>query len=93
MIDFLITKTRLFDRLSGHLNERQSKALARMFKEGPDGFAGGMSAEKRIAITGASRATATRDLADLVHKEALTRTGERKHTRYWHKHRHLLFSS
>lgn len=26
---------------------------------------------------------ATRDLADLVSKKALTRTGVRKHTRYW----------
>jgi Fic family protein len=36
-----------------------------------------------IAITGTSPATATRDLADLVDKGALTRTGERRHTRYW----------
>ena len=44
---------------------------------------GGLSAENYIAITGASRATATRDLKDLVLKGALTRTGERRHTRYW----------
>ena len=36
-----------------------------------------------MAITGTSPATATRDLADLVVKEALTRTGERRHTPYW----------
>lgn len=83
LIDFLIAKTQMFDRLRGQLNDRQSKALARMFREGPGGFEGGMSADKYIAITGASRATATRDLADLVKKEALTRTGERKHARYW----------
>ena len=58
------------------------KAIGRMFREGIDGFKGGMSAEKYIAITGASRATATRDLGDLAAKGALTRTGERRHTRY-----------
>ena len=40
-------------------------------------------AENYITITGASRATATRDLQDLVAKGALTRTGERRYTRYW----------
>jgi len=85
LIDFLIAKTHLFDRLRGQLNDRQNKVLVRMFREGPDGFRGGMNAEKYISITGTSRATATRDLADLVNKKALTRTGERKHTRYWLK--------
>jgi Fic family protein len=41
-----------------------------------------MSADNYITITGASRATATRDLQDLVAKGALTRTGELRHTRY-----------
>jgi Fic family protein len=81
-IDFLIRKTKLYDRLRGQINPRQEKALSRMFREGPDGFTGGLSAEKYIGITGAPRATATRDLQDLVSKEALLRRGERKHTRY-----------
>lgn len=54
-----------------------------MFREGPDGFKGGLSAENYIAITGTSRATTTRDLQDLVEMGALNRTGERRHTRYW----------
>jgi Fic family protein len=83
LVDFLIAKTRLYDRLVGSLNERQEKVLARMFREGVEGFKGGLSAENYMAITGASPATATRDLADLVVKGALTRTGERRHTRYW----------
>ncbi len=83
LIEFLIDKTKLYDRLRDQLNERQEKALARMFREGPDGFTGGLSAENYIAITKTSRATATRDLQDLVDKGALTRTGERRHTRYW----------
>lgn len=83
LVDFLIAKTRLYDRLLGSLNERQEKVLARMFREGVEGFKGGLSAENYMAITGTSPATATRDLADLVVKGVLTRAGERRHTRYW----------
>jgi Fic family protein len=82
LIEFVIDKAKLFDRLKGQLNERQQKVLLRMFKEGPDGFKGGLSAGKYSAITGASPATATRDLADLIEKGALVRTGELKHARY-----------
>lgn len=64
------------------MNARQAKAIARMFREGIDGFKGGLSAENYISITQASRATATRDLQNLVAKGALVRTGELRHTRY-----------
>ena len=37
-----------------------------MFREGPEGFKGGLSAEKYLSITGATRPTATSDLQDLV---------------------------
>jgi len=82
MIDFLIQKTKLYDRVKSQLNERQEKALARIFHEGMDGFKGGLSAENYISITGAARATATRDLQDLVDKDVLIRTGVLKSTRY-----------
>lgn len=82
-VEFHIAKTRFNDRLRGLLNERQEKAIARMFREGREGFKGGLSAENYISITGASRATATRDLQGLVAKGALTRKGERRHTRYY----------
>jgi Fic family protein len=81
-VEFLIAKTKLLDRLRGHINDRQQKALLRIFREGPDGFKGGMSAGNYSTITGASPATTTRDLADLTEKGALARTGERKHARY-----------
>ncbi|QPF89201.1 Fic family protein [Bradyrhizobium commune] len=81
-VDFYIAKTRFYERLRGQFNARQEKAIARMFKEGIDGFKGGLSAENYISITKAPRATATRDLQDLVAKGALTRTGELRHTRY-----------
>ena len=82
LIDFTIEKTRLLDRLRGELNARQMKVLLRMLEAGPDGFTGGLSAENYLSITGTSRATATRDLADMVEKGALTRTGQLKGTRY-----------
>jgi Fic family protein len=64
------------------LNPRQEKALLRMLREGPEGFKGGLSAGNYATITGASAATATRDLADLVDKRALLRVGERRYARY-----------
>jgi Fic family protein len=81
-IEFLIDKTRLLERLRGALNARQQKALLRMLREGPEGFKGGLSAGKYSTITGASAATATRDLVDMVEKAALTRIGERRYARY-----------
>jgi Fic family protein len=82
LVEFLIDKTKLLDRLKGDLNARQEKALLRMFREGPEGFRGGLSAGKYSTITGASPATTTRDLADLVAKGALVRQGERRYARY-----------
>jgi Fic family protein len=82
LVEFLIDKTKLLDRLKGELNERQTKALLRMFREGPEGFRGGLSAGNYAKITGASPATTTRDLSDLVAKDALTREGELRHARY-----------
>jgi Fic family protein len=87
-IDFYIAKTKLYDRIRGQLNERQDRVIARMFRQGIDGFKGGLSAKKYIGMTKTSRATATRDLLDLVAKGALTKTGELRHTRY-----HLNLSS
>ena len=81
-IEFLIEKTKFFDRLTGQLNERQNKALSRMLRAGVSGFEGGLTAGNYSTITGASPATATRDLADLVEKGALLRRGERKYARY-----------
>lgn len=82
-VAFYLAKTRFYDLHRSRLNARQAKALERMFREGPKGFTGGLSAENYISITGTSPATATRDLHDLVTKGALSRTGERRHTRYW----------
>ena len=53
-----------------------------MFREGPEGFKGGLNAGKYTTIAGSSPATTTRDLSDLVSKGALTREGELRHARY-----------
>ncbi len=81
-VKFLLDKARFFDKHRGTFNARQDKALLRMFREGPGGFSGGLSASKYISITGATSATATRDLGVLVEKGALTATGELKGRRY-----------
>ncbi|AJD46281.1 filamentation induced by cAMP/death on curing-related protein (plasmid) [Rhizobium gallicum bv. gallicum R602sp] len=82
LVRFLIEKTRFMDGLRGALNERQENVLLRMLAEGPECFTGGLSAGNYATITGAPPSTITRDLADLVEKGALLRTGERKATRY-----------
>jgi Fic family protein len=82
-VEFLLDKTRLLDGLRGQMNQRQEQALLRMLREGPEGFKGGLSAGNYAKITGASPATTTRDLTDMVASGALTRTGERRHARYF----------
>ena len=82
-IEFLITRSKFHDRFRDAFNERQEKAIARLFEAGPEGFTGGLSARKYMNLTGAPHATATRDLADLVLKGALTKTGQLKGTRYF----------
>ena len=81
-IDFVVANTKLLDGLRGRLNGRQEKLLLRILREGPEGFAGGLRARNYKTITGVSPATATRDLADMVAKGALRRTGERRYARY-----------
>jgi Fic family protein len=82
-IEFIIQKGKLLDRVRGQLNPRQEKAVLRMFREGPEGFAGGLSASNYMQITGAISPTTTRDLQDLVMKGVLYREGERKAARYF----------
>ena len=82
LIDFLLAKTKYYDRFRDRLNERQAQVIARMFREGLDGFQGGLSAANYITIADTSRATTTRDLQELVAMGAFTQTGSLKSTRY-----------
>lgn len=81
-IDFILMKTKFFDRFKGQLNERQHRVARRMLEEGPKGFEGGMSTKKYISLTHTSKATATRDLQDLVEKGAFIPSGGGRSTRY-----------
>ncbi|UUZ78060.1 DUF4172 domain-containing protein [Polaromonas sp. P1(28)-13] len=70
-------------RASGFsLNERQNKILSRLLEAGDGGFLGGMTADKYSKITGTSKATATRDLAELLRHGLLMVEGVGKATRY-----------
>lgn len=81
-IGFIIEKARFFEAYRGRLNDRQEKVALRMFREGIDGFQGGLSAENYIRITKTSRATATRDLSEMLDMGALKKGGKLRHTRY-----------
>jgi Fic family protein len=69
-----------------HVNPRQSKVLERLLEAGHmgsgGGFLGGMTTEKYAKITDTSKATATRDLADLLAHGLLRVEGVGKATRY-----------
>ena len=82
-IEFIIEKTKLFDKFKGIINSRQEKVIERMLSEGISGFKGGLSAKNYRSITSTPSATATRDLNDLVDKGALIKIGQLKHTRYY----------
>jgi Fic family protein len=83
LVNFLINKAKLFERLAAGANERQLKVIKRLSKAGPAGFKGGLSAKNYIRIAQTTASTATRDLQDLVEKGILKREGERKGARYY----------
>jgi Fic family protein len=84
VIDQALEKRRFWERhdASG-LNERQRKVLQRLLDAGDGGFLGGLNAEKYTKLTGASKATATRDLADMVRQGQLWTMGAGKALRYY----------
>lgn len=53
------------------LNKNQRKVINRLTETGQDSFIGGLTTRKYAAISGASRATAYRDITDLVTKGIL----------------------
>lgn len=70
-IQFVISKVKFWKKYSQFLNQRQTKVLKRMFAEGIKGFTGGINASKYMKIADTSKATATRDLSELVTKGCL----------------------
>jgi Fic family protein len=66
-VERVLAKSRFWTRHGGvALSERQRKVLNRMLDAGPGGFEGGITTRKYVGLTSTSRATAQRELADLV---------------------------
>jgi Fic family protein len=63
-------------------NSRQQKLLNRLLDAEPEGFTGGMTLRKAISLTKVSRATAWRDLAELVEQQAIEPIGEGRSRSY-----------
>lgn len=83
LIEFILKKANFFDRYKPLLNDRQLKVVKKMLEAGPEGFEGGISAKKYPSITNTSKATATRDLQDLLKSEVLQSTGGGRSTHYY----------
>lgn len=82
-IGFVLQKAKFWHRYKGKINDRQEKVIARIFKSGITGFEGGINAQKYMKITDCSKATATRDLRELLEQGCITRLpGSGRNTRY-----------
>jgi Fic family protein len=82
-INFILKKSAFFGTYHNVLNERQLKVVRRMMQAGTQGFEGGMSAKKYMAITCTSKATATRDLQHLHAIGVFKQTGSGRSVRYY----------
>ncbi len=83
VVSYILKKSQFFDHYKDLLNERQLKAIQKMFDAGPDGFEGGMNATKYASITKTSKATATRDLQYLLEQEVFVMRGGGRSTHYF----------
>ena len=84
VIDRAIEKSRFWARHSGvDLKPRQRKVLQRLLDDGDGGFEGGLNAEKYMKMTAVSKATATRDLTELLAENLLWANGQGKGLRYF----------
>ena len=72
-VNFVLDKTRFYDAYQDQMNERQKKMVARVFAEGLDGFKGGINTRKYCRLTKCSRATAFRDLDDMLKRGMLVK--------------------
>ena len=79
----VLAKARFWLRHQGTLiNERQRKVINVLLDAGPGGFVGGMNTRNYVSLTRASRATAYRELADLVEKRCLASSGAGRSVSY-----------
>ncbi len=83
VIDESLAKARFWSRhREKDLSARQRKVVNVLLDAGPGGFTGGMSTRKYESLTGASRATSSRELAELEALGILVSSGEGRSTRY-----------
>lgn len=65
------------------LNERQKKVINRLLDEGHGKFTGGLTTRKYVSLTHSSRATAFREISELVEKKVLHKlTGGGRNVHY-----------
>jgi Fic family protein len=84
VIDLSLAKARFWlQHGQAPLNERQRKVVHRILDAGPGGLEGGMSTDKYGHLVRVSRATAYRDLEELVRYGLLTQAGVGRGTRYF----------
>jgi len=81
-IEFTLWKSQFFDKYSNQFNQRQEKVIAKMLEKNIRGFEGGINAKKYMSIAKTSKATATRDLQNLLEIGVLVSIGSGRSTRY-----------
>jgi Fic family protein len=71
------------EHAQAELNERQRKVLNRILDVGPGGFEGGLTTRKYVSMTKTSRATAFREISDMIDKKLLRQLkGKGRNVRY-----------
>ncbi len=82
VINLSIRRAQFFDSYAEVLNDRQTKVLNKMFDHGAEEFEGGMTTRKYVSIAKTTRATATRDLKELVELDIMSQQGDGRSTHY-----------
>lgn len=83
LVQFVLKKAKFWAKYSNVLSDRQIRVVQRMLEAGTSGFEGGISSKKYMKIVDCSKATATRDLTDLVEKGCIHQLeGNGRNTRY-----------
>lgn len=84
IIERALEKSQFWARYSAvAINERQRKVVQRLLDDGDGGFLGGLNAAKYGRMTGAAKATATRDLGALLEAGMIWTLGQGRATRYY----------
>lgn len=79
---FVAAKGEYLSRYERSFSERAKRVILRMFRDGPQGVAAGLSAAKWTRMAKVSKPTATRDLEELAKTGAIVREGASVATRY-----------